>query len=435
MRCREAREKLITLAGSIAGGEEDKALREHLSQCSHCALLAQTEQQLTGDFEQLRDVKPSHPMTVEQVRQGIAIREKRHRNASLGERIMRQATDTIYTRPRLSLSIAAAFVLLLASVLVPVRTEHAIGYEVVFAAPANGLILHEQNAETMLAALDMNDARVNVRRNQNGIEYRIAPLADTIQVQRLIAVLDSLGGGGSHRVLATTQPGEKRTIWELLLDYDPDFSSSSNRSIRVSLNDLDDLPRDDFVLWMPVDDQPGDSMAGLLMDRQGEKTRIWPVGLEMEPDSRGWNPMLNGNTVMKLETPEGDLVEFDFTDVEDVRKLEKMGYNFWLMEFDTPGQVPIPGLGPELHKIEPNPFTDEAVISFMIPQASEVQVHILDKRKRVLRTLQDTIVLAGIHSVVWDGSDADGEQVRPGTYLCRFVAGDYIEIQKVVLRR
>jgi len=435
MRCREAREKLITLTGSVAGDEEDKALREHIKQCADCAKLALAERLLRGDIEQLRDVKPSHPMTIEQVRQGIAIREKRHRNASLGERIMRQTTDTIYARPRLSLGIAAAFIMLLASVVVPVRTERTIGYQVAFAAPATGLILHQQDAERMLMALDINDAKVNVRRSRNGIEYSIAPLANTVQVQRLIAALNSLGGGGSQRVLATAQPGEKRTIWELLLDYDPDSSPSSSENIYISLDDFDDLPQDDFMLWLPVEDQPDDSMAGILIDRQGEKTNIWPVGLEMEPDSRGWNPMLNGNTVMKLETPEGDMVEFDFTNIDDVRKLEKMGYNFWLMEFDTPGQVPIPGMGPQLHKIEPDRFTDDVVISFMIPQASDVQVHMLDERKRVVRALQNTIVLAGIHSVVWDGRDTEGDRVEPGTYICRFVAGDYMEIQKVVLRR
>jgi len=439
MRCREARKKLIELADGSLASREHKALHQHLNQCSRCTQLALAEQLLTRDCEQLRHLEPSHIMTVEQVRERISIREKSEKKINLGVRIMKQASETIYRRPRLCIASAAMSVLLLASILVPVRTEHAIKYEVAFAAPAEGLILNEQNAEEMLAALNMDDARVEVRKSLVGTEYKIAPLADTAQVRRLIAVLDSLGGGGSHRVLATTQPGEKRTIWELLLDDKARSSPSSRKNtghVHISVDDLDELSRDNFVLWIPDENRQADSTAGILIDRQGEKTRIWMPGLKMKPDDRGWNPMLNGKTVLYVETNEGHLVGFDFTEVEDVRKLEKMGYNFWLMEFDTPGQIPVSEMGPQLNKIDSdNPYTDGIVISYMIPQASKVQIHVLDKNQCEIRTLLNNIVLAGIHSVVWDGLDTDGNQVEPGTYLCRLIAGDYLETQKIVLDR
>ena len=219
------------------------------------------------------------------------------------------------------------------------------------------------------------------------------------------------------------------------VDFNPTFNCHSDRLL-ISVDDLSDLSRENFVLWIPEEDRQVDSTAGILIDRQGEKTRIWMPGLKLEPDDRGWNPLLNGNSVLYIETDEGHMVGFDLTDVDDVRKLEKMGYDFWLMEFETPGQFPIPDLGPQINKIDSdNPYTDGVVISYMIPQASKVQIHILDKSQREVRPLLDDIVLTGIHSVVWDGLDADGSQVEPGTYLCRFIVGDHVESQEILFER
>jgi hypothetical protein len=154
----------------------------------------------------------------------------------------------------------------------------------------------------------------------------------------------------------------------------------------------------------------------------------------MAPDDCGWNQLLN-NSVLVTETPDGEQATFHLYRIEDVRKLEKMGYNFVLMEFDTPGQIPIPGMGPELNEIEPNPFTDKVFIRYMVPEAHEVTVQILDERRRDVCTLLDCIAVAGIYQTSWDGRDAEGNPVEPGTYLCRFVAGEYVETQELELLR
>ncbi len=431
MRCSEARQKLIKLADSSVAGEEKEALREHLNRCPRCARLALAERLLTGDIEQLRHVRLPHPMTVEQVREGIAIREESERKANLGVRIMRLVRETVYRRPRLSIVSAAVIAVLLASVLVPVRTEHPIGYEVTFAAPITGLVLNEENTERMLAALDLNDASLRVHESDSGVEYTIAPLQDSAQVRRLITALNSLGGRRVWNVKAASKSKE-RTIWQLLVEDNQ--SRTENATVDINLNEIF---QDDFTLWMPVGDQLGDSLHGLLLDRRGDRTNIRLMGLatDIAPNDCGWNSLLNGKTILNTPLPDGELASFDLADIEDVRELERAGYNFWLMEFDTPGQIPVPGMGPKLNEIEPNPFADETVIEYMVPRAHEVQVQILDKPGREIRILLDCIALAGIYHVIWDGLDANGDQVEPGTYLCRFIAGDYVETQEIVLER
>ncbi len=441
MGCREAKKKLIRLADGHLAADEENALREHLKECPSCARLALAEQLLTHDIEQIRAVHVPHPMTINQIREEIAALERNLRNTNLGVRIMRQVSDTVYRKPRLSLATAALFMLLLASVLVPVRTEQPVGYEVAFAAPASGLMLIQENAEKMLAALDIDDALVEVSEADFEIEYRIAPLKDSAQVRRLIAALDSLG---CRRVRSTVAPTESRdrTIWQLLLNDSRPATDASPMAVhtekRASTTTIDLKKRfkDDFVLWMPVGDQAGDSLRGLLLDRQGDKTNIQIFGerFAMSTDDCGWHQYLN-NSVMHTQTPDGEQGTFNLYEIEDVRKLEKMGYNFVTMKFETPRRVPIPGMGPKLNEIKPNPFSEKTIIEYMVPQAYEVHLQILDERRREIRNLLQCMPLAGIYHVTWDGLDADGDPVKPGTYLCRFIAGDYVETQKIVLKR
>lgn len=442
MRCREARQKLIILAGDSVAGEWEEALREHLGLCPDCAALARAERLLTSDLRQIRHVRSPHAITIDQVREGIAIREDRHKSKSLGVRIMQRTSDAIYKRQRLSLATAAVFLLLLASVLVPVGTEHSTGYEVAFAAPAGDLALNQDNAVKMLAALDMDEARVIVVEADSGVEYKIAPLEDSVQVQRLIIALDSLGGARFWNVVAKNA-ADKRTIWQLLLDDSNlktdtlSLSDLTPKRTRFTIEKPDNGLKDDCILWMPIGDQTGDSLHGLVMSMQGDETNIRVVGLPTgnASDGCGWNPMANGKMLLDMRTPDGVQASFDLTDIDDVRELEEAGYNFHLMEFDTPGQIPIPGMGPQLLKIDPNPFRDFATIKYMVPRAYEVQMQILDEHRGEVCTLLDCIALAGIYNVTWDGRDADGNRVKPGMYLCRLAAGDYVERQEIELER
>ena len=441
MDCREAKKKLIRLADGLLATDEENALGEHLNECSSCARLALAEQLLMHDIEQIRGVHLTHPMTINPVREEIAARERNLKNTNLGVRIMRQVSNTIYRRPRLSMAAAALFILLLASVLVPIRTEHPAGYEVAFAAPGSGLVLNLENAGQILAALNINDANIRVRDADSGVEYRIAPLKDSVLVQRLIAALDSLGG---QRIRSVVAPIESRdqTIWQLLLDdtgsetdVSPRADHAGERTGSTTIN-FNERFKDDFVLWMPVGNQSDDSLRGLLLNRREGRTNIQIIGETggMAPDDCGWHQYLN-NSDMHIQTPDGEQATFHLYEIKDVRKLEKMGYNFATMEFETPGRFPIPGMGPKLNDINPNPFKDVAIIEFMIPQAYEVKVQILDEHGRDVCTLLDCMPLAGIKQVSWDGRDADGNLARPGTYVCRFTAGDYVETQEIELER
>jgi hypothetical protein len=439
MKCREAQEKLNKLAGNLLTAEEKQALNEHLDQCPDCARLVLAEQLLTDDIDRIRSTQPLRPMTVDQVRKAIAVREERYQKTGLGARIMRQLSNTINTRPRLSLAMAAACVLLIASVLVPFEGSRPVGYQVAFAAPGQDLVLNRENAERMLASLRLDDARIAVEQTDSEPEYVIAPLRDTAQVNRLTAALDSLGCKRVRTDITSRKP-EKRTIWQVIFSDDTRTSAGSPderlhpKSGPTIVNDLKEELGDNFVLWLPAGDQRGEDLSGILVEKQGEKSSIWLMGDDgkISSDDCGWHQFLN-NAIMNTETPDGKPATFKLYEIEDVRKLEKMGYNFATMEWGTPQQIPIPGLGPRLDEVTFDVSTRETVIEYMIPQAYEVSIVILDEDLSEIRVLLDCMPLAGIYQVGWDGLDADGNPVGPGSYFCQFTAGDYVEIREVIL--
>lgn len=440
MRCREVRKKINKFAGDQTILEEEKAFLDHLSRCPDCARLALSERLLAADIEQLRQTHLSTAMNPAQVRAGIAVREQRFRNMNMGARIMQRANASIHKRPRLSLAAAAVIILLSASVLTPVGSGKSTEYEVAFAPPDSGVSLNQQNAEKLLAALELSKAHVELLEDDSGIKYKITPLQDSAQVQKLMAVLNSLGGQ-RIRSETTKEASKNRTIWQLLFDDSRPKTKSQLPGDRTQddglIINLNDEFEGDFTLWMPIDGQVTDSLSGLLLDRQGERTNMQFVGLPADKmiDDCGWNKSLHGNTVMNMRLSDGNQVSFDLTKIEDVRKLEKMGYNFATTKWDEPRQVPIPGMGPKLNEIKPNPFAEAATIKYMVPQASEVQVQIFDKKGDYICTLVNCIKLAGAYDVIWDGRDADGNPVKPGSYFCRFTAGDYKEAKEVVLNR
>jgi hypothetical protein len=87
------------------------------------------------------------------------------------------------------------------------------------------------------------------------------------------------------------------------------------------------------------------------------------------------------------------------------------------------------GLGP----VTPNPFAGSTVITYCLPAPSRVAVSVYDVNGRLVRTLVEGDVEAGVHTAAWDGHDGRGVRVAKGVYFCRMTAGDYSAAEKVVL--
>jgi flagellar hook assembly protein FlgD len=65
-----------------------------------------------------------------------------------------------------------------------------------------------------------------------------------------------------------------------------------------------------------------------------------------------------------------------------------------------------------------------------------VRVVIYNALGQEIRTLVDGFHGAGVHTVLWDGRDADGRDVSSGVYVYRLeVVGEYVDGRRMTLAR
>jgi len=71
----------------------------------------------------------------------------------------------------------------------------------------------------------------------------------------------------------------------------------------------------------------------------------------------------------------------------------------------------------------PNPFSSTTSMSFALPNAAPVSLSVYDVSGRLVSTLINRPMDAGMHQVSWDGRDSGGNSVANGVYLLRLQAG------------
>jgi len=88
----------------------------------------------------------------------------------------------------------------------------------------------------------------------------------------------------------------------------------------------------------------------------------------------------------------------------------------------------------ELSQNYPNPFNPVTTIRYGLPSAGVTTLKVYNLLGKEVVTLVDNEQKeAGYHSVIWDGSNADGNVVVSGIYFIKMIAGDFVQIRKMVL--
>jgi hypothetical protein len=83
----------------------------------------------------------------------------------------------------------------------------------------------------------------------------------------------------------------------------------------------------------------------------------------------------------------------------------------------------------------PNPFNPTTTISFALPQMGQVTVSVFNSVGQVVRVLNNGVLSAGSHEMVWDGTDNLGHQVSSGVYFYRISAAGLSETKKMLLMK
>ena len=82
----------------------------------------------------------------------------------------------------------------------------------------------------------------------------------------------------------------------------------------------------------------------------------------------------------------------------------------------------------KLYNSYPNPFNPSTKIKFDIPKSSYVKLIVYDVLGREIKTLVNEKLIAGRYEVSWDGSG-----YTSGVYIYKLVAGDFVNVKKMVL--
>jgi hypothetical protein len=83
--------------------------------------------------------------------------------------------------------------------------------------------------------------------------------------------------------------------------------------------------------------------------------------------------------------------------------------------------------------IYPNPFNPSTTVEVSLTTRERVTLGIYDARGKLVRTLKNGTLPAGLHRVDWDGRDDVGNRVATGVYFVRFNAGSIEATRKAVL--
>jgi hypothetical protein len=103
------------------------------------------------------------------------------------------------------------------------------------------------------------------------------------------------------------------------------------------------------------------------------------------------------------------------------------GVNYWLTVEEEETFIPEARL---VLKSFPNPFSSSCTVCYQLDEASQVNLSVYDLSGRLVETLVNASVPAGMYSEYFDGSD-----LCSGMYLIRLVAGDVSTSRRCIVIR
>lgn len=89
----------------------------------------------------------------------------------------------------------------------------------------------------------------------------------------------------------------------------------------------------------------------------------------------------------------------------------------------------------KLYHNYPNPFNPSTTIAFSTKNTGKVKLNVYNIKGQLVRSLVDTNLNAGSHSVLWDGTDNTKRKVSSGIYLYRLETKDYTHTRKAMLMK
>ena len=81
----------------------------------------------------------------------------------------------------------------------------------------------------------------------------------------------------------------------------------------------------------------------------------------------------------------------------------------------------------------PNPFNPITTLRYDLPEATNVTITVYDMMGRQVRNLVNTNQNSGYNSVIWNGTNDNGEMVSGGMYFYSIKTNTFSQTRKMIL--
>ena len=99
------------------------------------------------------------------------------------------------------------------------------------------------------------------------------------------------------------------------------------------------------------------------------------------------------------------------------------------------GPVVVYPLSTQILSCSPNPFTNGTRVRYTSAADGRGTLRVFDSSGRLVRLLQEGVLVRGAHSLTWNGRTGDGEEVCAGVYFVQLEVGGIVDTRKIVLIR
>lgn len=90
---------------------------------------------------------------------------------------------------------------------------------------------------------------------------------------------------------------------------------------------------------------------------------------------------------------------------------------------------------PHLEQNYPNPFNSSTTLRYQLAEVGQVNLEVYDVSGQKVRSLVSVQQTPGIYSVTWGGTNEQGMEISTGIYFARLQAGEYTQVNKMMLMK
>jgi len=192
MRCSEARRRLIKSGGKVP--EADGDLSNHLLSCPDCTNFAAAELMLRRDLASTAADDGADDLPLSILRTRVEARATSGHTVKTKEiPLMSAVYKQIRKRPGLGVTFGIVAAVLAFVTLIPFSFENTVGYEVAIAGVNKDLAMDSEKVHTLLLALGLDNAHVDVSGCDTTCVVKISELNNEGDVNIVITAFDKLG--------------------------------------------------------------------------------------------------------------------------------------------------------------------------------------------------------------------------------------------------